>query len=446
MIELDLDAPQVPRPGRPPVRWYRAAGLALTGLLTLTLGAAAPASSTLWQRLGVVSFDGPDSSYALAGGRVYTVDPAAEGRWRTTAWTGAPMRRAWSITTGAAGEQEVSGSWGVNLTAAGDALLVQEVTSSTVVDARTGTLRWSTPGPLEVVGPGLGVTTETTFRPGTEYDVAGGAPGELFFSATGRPHTEPPRRTTLHGVDMATGRRLWSSGWRGAVRTARPPGDRALLIVAAADRLALLAGDTGAELRSRPLPRAGGVARVQFVGGLVLVRHGPLDRPGTMAAYSTDTLAFRWQTVDEPVRDDNGFCSELACGRSSAGRMVLDARTGRPVWRVAPGVNVVRRGGSAVEMSAAWEQPVRVRDASTGAVRAELSAWEAAVNREGDGPLVLRRAETARGVTAFGALPPGGSEVQMLGTSTTLVDDCLADERVVVCRTDAGAEVWAYRA
>ncbi len=447
LIELDLDASPTPPPQRPPVRWYRPAGLLLAGLLALTLGGAAPAVSTVWQRLGVVPVDGEDSSYALAGGGIYAVDPAQGGRWRISAWTGEPLRRAWSVTTGTPrAAEDGTGYAGVNLVAAGGDLLVQDTGTTTVVDVRTGAVRWSTPGPLQSLGSGMGVTTETAFRPGTEYDVAGGAPGDLYFSATGRPHTEPPRRTTLHGVDMATGRRLWSSGHRGSVRTALLPGDRAALVVVSADRLALLAGDTGAALRATPLPRTGDVAWVEFAGDLVLIRRGPLDEPGTMSAYAMDTLAFRWQTADAAVAGAYGFCAGLACGNVPSGRMVLDAGTGRGLWPVDEGLSVVRRGGSAVEVGSGGERPVRVRDVSTGAVRARLTSWDTVLNREGDGSLVVRRAETGRGVTTFGALPPGSRAVRPLGTVPGLVDDCLADDAFVACRTAAGVEVWSYRA
>ena len=442
VIELDLDAAASPPP-RPPARWYRLAGLVLAGLTAFTLGGAAPVAATRWQRLGAVPLDAADSTFTLTGGRLYTVEAAAGGKWRTTAWTGAPVRRAWSVTTGAARDE--AGYGGVNLTAAGGDLLIQDLATTTVVDAGTGAVRWTAPGPLQDVGGGLGVTLETWFRPGTEYDVAGGAPGRLHFSATGRPHTEPPRRTTLHGVDMATGRRLWSSEQRGSVRMTRAAGEIPAVLVAAADRLSVLAGDTGAELRSAALPGAG-EAWAEFAGDLVLIRRGPLDEPGTLSAYAMDSLAFRWRTADGPDRGDHGICAGLPCGNGPAGRTVLDPRTGRPAWRIDAGVSVVRRGGAAVEVGAAWERPMRVRDLSTGAVRVRLTRWDSAVNREGDGPMVVRRGGTGRGVTAFGALLPGSAAVRPLGVAGEAVDDCIADDRFVACRTAAGLDVWSYRA
>ena len=447
VIELDLDAAPAPPPRRPPARWYRITGLALAGLLTLTLGGAVPVPVAVWRHLGVLPLGAMDSSFALAGGGIYTVEAAAGGKWRTTAWAEPALRPAWSVTTGSARDgSDGAGFAGVNLTAAGRELLIQDPAGTTVVDTAGGAVRWAGPGPLYDLGSGLGVTVETWFRPGTEYDVAGGAPGDLFFSATGRPHTEPPRRTTLHGVQIATGRRLWSSEQRGSVRVARAAGDAAAVVVAAADRLTVLAGDTGAVLRSVPLPRADAVAWVEFVGDLLLIRRGRLDEPGTLSAYALDTLAFRWQVADRPDGGDQGFCSGLPCASGPSGRLVLDARTGRPAWRIDDGVSVVLRAGAAVEASAAWERPVRVRDVSTGAVRVRLAGWDAAVNREGDGPMVVRRADTGRGVTAFGALRPGGSAVRPLGVAGEVVDDCVADARFVACRTPDGLHVWSYRA
>ncbi len=448
VIELDLDAPPAPPPPRlPPVRGYRLAGLLLAGVLALTLGGAAPVTSVLWQRLGVAPLTVADYTFALVGGGIYTLEPAADGTWQTSAWAGPPLRRVWSTTTGAVRDaSELSGYGGVNLTAAGDHLLIQDQVSTTVVDARSGAVRWTASGPLTDLGAGLGVTVETFFRPGSEYDVAGGGAGDLFVSPTGKPYTEPPRRTTLHGVDLGTGRRLWSSEQRGAVRFARAPGDAPALVVAAADRATVLAGDTGAVLRTAPLPRAGAVSWAEFADDLLLIRGGRPTEPGTLSAYAMDTLALRWRTTDPPDLDTQGFCFDLVCGNSPSGRTVLDPRTGRPAWPVETDVTVVRRGDSAVELGTTAPRPVQVRDLVTGAVRARLDSWDTAVNSDNDGPLVMRRAEPDRKVTAFGALPPGAVAVRPLGVSSEVVDDCVADHRHVACRTAGGLEVWSYRA
>jgi hypothetical protein len=447
VIELDLDAPPAPPTPRPPARWFRLGGLVLAVVLALTAGAAAPVTSILWQRLGLVPLGAADTTFALVDGRVHTLEPAADGTWRTSVWAGRPLRRAWTATTGVArDESQGAGYGGVNLTATGGHLLVQDPVSTTVVDARSGAVRWSASGPLTDLGAGLGVTVETAFRPGSEYDVAGGAPGDLFFSPTGQPYTEPPRRTTLHGVDLATGRRLWSSEQRGAVRIARAPGDAPAVVVVGADRAAVLAADTGTVLRSTSLPRDGDVAWVDFVGDLLLIRGGRMTESGPLSAYGMDTLALRWRTVDPPDRGAPGFCFDIICSNSPSGRTVLDPGSGRPAWHVAPDVTVVRRGGSAVETGAFAERSVQVRDVVTGAVLARLTSWDTAVNSDRDGPLVMRRAETDRGVTAFGALLPGDSTVRPLGVSGELVDDCVADDRHVACRTSRGLEVWSYRA
>jgi len=447
VIELDLDAPPTPPPRRPPARWYRLGGLVLAGVLALTAGGSAPVTSTLWQRLGLIRLSAADTTFALVDGRVYTLEPAPDGTWRTSAWVGRPLRRAWTATTGAVREaSEEAGYGGVNVTAAGEHLLVQDPVSTTVVDARSGAVRWSAAGPLTDLGAGFGVAVEMSFRPGSEYDVGGGEPGGLYFSPTGRPYTEPPRRTTLHGVDLATGRRLWTSEQRGAVRTARAPGDIPALIVVAADRAAVLAADTGAVLRSTPLPREADVAWVNFVGDLLVIRAGPLTESGTLSAYGVDDLALRWRTGDPPDRGAPGFCFDVICSNSPSGRTVLDPGSGRPAWHVAPDVTVVRRGRSAVETGAFAERSVQVRDVATGAVLARLTSWDTAVNSEREGPLVMRRAEPHRGVTAFGALLPGHSTVSPLGLSGELVDDCVADDRHVACRTSRGLEVWSYRA
>jgi hypothetical protein len=108
-------------------------------------------------------------------------------------------------------------------------------------------------------------------------------------------------------------------------------------------------------------------------------------------------------------------------------------------------VSPVRRGDAVLEMSADPDRPLRIRDAATGAVRADIASWQA-VNPDDEGTMVVWRAETDRRVTAFGALLPGSATVRPLGVSTQFVDDCVADQRLVACRSPAGLEVWSYRA
>jgi hypothetical protein len=185
---------------------------------------------------------------------------------------------------------------------------------------------------------------------------------------------------------------------------------------------------------------------VDFTEDLLLIRNGRTSEPGSMSAYATDTLEFRWRT---PVPRDGaarGRCFGLACGTDPSGIAVLDPGTGRTVWRAGPGLSLTRRGDVAVEVGADLERQMRVREVATGAVRTELPSWDTVVNQDGTAPIVLRRREGDRGLTAFGVLRPDGSAVQPLGLAGELVDDCLADERFVVCRTAAGAEVWSYRA
>ncbi len=447
VIELDLDAPP-PAPVRPPpAHRYRYAGLTVATVLLLALGGAAPVTSALWRPLGLIPLLDGNSTYALAGGAVYTVDGVGEGRWRTTAWAGPALRRAWSVTTDNGSDRGDGVEYGgVNLVAADGNLLVQDTGMTSVVDARTGDLRWSVPGPVVSLGSGLALTVETSFRPGTEYDVASGAPGELFWSSTGQPHTEPPRSTTLHGVELATGRRLWSTRQRGSVRTAQAAGDTAAVVVVGFDGLKLLAADTGRVLREAPPPRPGDVSYVEFTGDLVLVRSGRTNRAGSMSAYAMDTLEFRWQRPDLADGGDPGWCYGLACGTDPSGLTVLDPRTGRAAWRAGPGLSLVRRGGIAMEVGAGAERRMRVRDMVTGDVRAELPSWDTLVGQGGTGPFVVRRRENNRGATAFGLVRPDGSAVQPLGVAHDYVNDCLVDERFVACRMAGGVEVWSYRA
>ena len=256
VIELDLDAPPASAPSRAPAPLLPL-GLALAAVLTLALGGAAPAESVRWQQVGVVRPAGPDDPFVLAGDRLYTVAAGPDGRRiTTTARSAGTLDELWSTGTD---QPESPGSVPGRATLSvvdGGLLLTGSTYATAMIDAGTGTVRWTESVPVLAVGAGLGVRHQTHFRPGTEYDRASGAPGELFWSSTGQPHTEPPRRTTVLGIDLASGRRLWADDERGSVRTVPVPGDAGQVVVAASDQLILRAARTGEVLRRAELPPA----------------------------------------------------------------------------------------------------------------------------------------------------------------------------------------------
>jgi outer membrane protein assembly factor BamB len=447
LIELDLYAPTESPPGRAQRGHHRYGGIALAVVLLLTLAGSAPATSVLWRRIGLAPLAAPDASYQFVGGRLYTFDSAGD-RLVTTAWSMDPLRRLWSRTTTVPDAQTYGVMPGFGWFVApveGDQVVLQSRLSSTVVDARTGAVRWTSPVPVMATAGGrVGLVYEQHFRPGTEYNQATGASGPLYYADDGAFHTEPPLHTTLRALDLRTGRQLWQTVRAGRVIAADVRGNADRIVVVAPGWLGVLAAGTGAVLRERRLP--GPAARElrpgDIVDDLVLLRRGSPGDGGTVTAYSVADLAPVWQRP-EPVDGNPAYCADMLCQNEGFGVTVLDPATGQPQWHTDPGVGLVGRGASVLEVGTAENRPVRARDAATGAVQADLAGWTWYASSPEDAPLVLGRFDRDR--TVMGVLPPGGRAVQPLGYSTTPVTNCASDEGFVGCRVFGGVEVWAYR-
>jgi outer membrane protein assembly factor BamB len=446
LIELDLYAPPEPAPGRPPAGRHRWIGLALVLILALALTGAAPETSVLWRRTGVAPIDEPAGGYLIVNGRLFTFD-ATGTRLVTSAWSMDPLRRLWSRATTvrvqSQNEFQPGLGWSVS-PAAGDDVLLQSERNSTVVDARTGRVRWTLPEIVRPLADGnTGLVYEQQFRPGTEYDKEKGAQGPLYFSDDGVFHTEPPVRTTLLAVDLRTGRERWRSTVPGPAVAVGAPSDLHAVLVVTSSRLQLLDANTGSVLRDRGLagPAPRDLSPGDIFDNLVLVRHGAPGNGGTVTAYSTRTLAPLWQRP-EPIEGGPAFCDAVLCEYDADGVSVLDPATGRPRWHTTDDAGLVARGPDVVEVVNGGTRPLRVRDAITGSVLVELGQWTYSTFSAQDAPLVVGHLVGGRSV--FGVLPPGGHAVEPLGYSATPVTDCASDDRFVVCRVIDGAEVWAY--
>jgi hypothetical protein len=450
LIELDLAAPPDPRlDSRLPARHYRFAGLILAAVLLLTLGGAAPGPHTLWRYLGAVPPPvGAETQSRLAGDRVYTV--ASSGGLRiATAWQAeSPPRRLWTVRLAArVSGPDTVGYGGVEARPAGDVVLLSDGPQTTVVDARTGAVRWTSPVGITQLGSGrIGLVQNQVFRPGTAYDQDSGAPGMLYFSSTGEPHTEPPIRTEIDGVDLRTGKAVWTASVPGSINVFTTRGDAPAVLVLASDRLERLAGETGAVEHSRPLPKIGAdrPAGGKLTDGLLVVRYGDYAFDGQEVGYAADSLDHRWQRPVTAVLLDPPGCGDLLCAGPRSALDVLDPATGRAAWRASGNVDLGEQNGYVLERDAGTGAPLRLADRATGATRADLTGWAAALTADGRQPLVLRRG-LAAGKSEFGVLvagPPG--RVQRLGASAGPVSDCTADLRYVVCRGNNGLEIWAY--
>ncbi|HET6531968.1 MAG TPA: PQQ-binding-like beta-propeller repeat protein [Actinoplanes sp.] len=445
VIELDLDAPPASAASRPPARRVRPLGLTLAALLTLVLTGAVPAAPLLWQPLGVIPLNDPDGSFLLDGDRVYTVATGPGDNRLVTAWDADGLTRTWS--TGIPAEQPAPGvvASGVSLSVAGDAVqLTGSAYATTMIDAGTGRVRWTEPAPVLSTGAGIGITQETHFRAGTEYDQASGEPGDLYWSATGRPYTEPPRRTTVYGLDLTTGRRLWAADERGSALTVPVSGTAGAVLVISADRLALRDARTGTVRRQVDFPPATRPSWVDTAGDLLLVRRGTANGGALISAYRMATVEPLWQIDEPPDTGPGGYCVGLPCRPDRYGVAALDPRTGLPQWRTGVNLDLTAWDGGVVEARGLGGGPTRLLSRATGQLRAPLHEWNRVVVTARE-PLLLTRV-AAVGETSFGVLRPGSERVQPLGLGPGGASDCAISHRFVACRAAGGVAVWAYRA
>ena len=443
LIELDLTAqPDPTLAARPPARGYRIPGLVIAALLAVVLGGAAPVTPTLWHYLGVVPpAAAAEGQFRLVGDRVYTVRLTGDDRI-TTAWQIAdPPRRLWTVRFPArvSGPDDV-GFGGVEARAAGDEVLLSDGPATTVVDAATGAVRWRTSVGVTPLRAGLGLTQTSVFRPGTEYDQDSGDPGALYFSSTGVPHIEPPLRTEVHGVDLRTGRTVWTAVAPGAVNVFVAGGD---VLVLASDRLQRIDGGTGAIRRTAGLPRIDGAGPLagSLVAGTVVVSYGNTDTGGQEIGYDAGTLDRRWQRPVPAVFFDPPACTALLCAGPRAALDVLDPVTGTARWRAPDRVDLIARAGYVLEVDPGSGLPLRLADPATGADRVDLTGWRSEIG-EGD-VLVLRRPQNG-GASAFGVVLHDRDRIQVLGVSGGPVSDCTAGRAYVMCRAGDGLRLWAF--
>lgn len=440
VIELDLDAPPTTEPGRPPAHRYRHIGLALAVVLALSLGGAAPVTSLIWRYTGTVPVTGPGTIYAVAGERIYTITESG-GLRTTSAWTTDPVRPLWETNT-AMPDASAPGALGVE--AQEDHLLLSDYPATTVLDGATGEPLWDSPTMVQPLAPGIGLRTEAFFPPGSEYDRTSGDPGELYWTSTGRPHTRPPLRTELYGVDLTSGRRMWTAAEPGSVY-AVPTARDGEIIVVAADRISVRAAATGAVLRERALPReqTDGVFYADVVGDVVLLRRArDWNSGGTVTAYGVDRLEPRWQATEPRDNGSRGGCNGLLCRIDETGLAVLDPRTGTVRWHVGPNRGLVSTGAAVVETHGPGGRPLRVRDPVSGATLVELDAW---MTVEPGSTLLLTGFDPERLVSTFAIVGSGPDPVRPLGRADSLESDCTVTDRLVACRGRAGIDVWSYR-
>jgi hypothetical protein len=437
LIELSTETPvPLAAAAPPPAYFYRRFGLALAALLVLALGGAAPASSVLWWRIGAVpaSLAG---DFQVDGGRIYTMDLNSDPRV-LTAWQADPVRRLWSITAAGGEDPFFVGD------ATADLVLVREGRDVTVRDLHTGAVRWASDIGLQRLTDTIGLVRRENFRPGTEYDPDSGDPGRLYGLNGSSLHTEPALSTELRGVELATGRRLWSFSVPGSVFTAWPDTPGSGLVVLTSEKLILLSPDTGAVLRERPVPPLDGrgPARGDIAGGMVLVNYGAFGAGGRVIAYELSTLAERWRRDQPDPAGNSANCYGLTCAVSRDDLAVLDTRTGAPRWRET-GSDLLSFGPTAALEVRNMTEPLRSVSLDTGAPQADLSGWGEFNPVRGRAAFILRRWEQDGNV--FGLLLPGRTAVQPLGRLPGIVQQCQTAPGLVACQVGDHLEVWGYR-
>lgn len=449
VIELDLTAqPDQPLSARPPASRYRLPGLLLAAVLAIAIGGAAPARPTLFRLLGTIPAPaGTDTPFRLGGGRLYVVTSSGTDRLTSAYAPQRPPRRLWTARFPAwvPGPDAVPVG-GVQARQVRDVVLVYDGPATTALDARTGKIRWNSEVTVTPLAGGrIGVQHTQVFRPGTLYDQDSGRPGLLYFSSTGEPHVEPPVRTELHGIDLASGRTIWTAALPGSVNIFEAPGAVPAVLVLASDRLERLAGDTGAIVRQVALPRVGGAtpAAGELIGDLVVVDYGDYTLIGHESAFAAGTLDRRWERTRPDMQLDPHTCSGVLCSGPRATLEVLDPATGQAAWRTRGGVDLARRGGYVMELDTETGLPQRLVDPATGTLRVPLAGWGTEISGDDAGPLVLRKPEP-EGRSVFGVVLADRDRVQLLGQTSGALSDCTADRALVVCRGDDRLRVWAY--
>jgi outer membrane protein assembly factor BamB len=447
LIELDLTARPGPAPTSiPPARRYRTAGVILAVALVLVLGGAAAPDALSWHFLGTIASPPiPESPFQLDGDRVYTA--GGFGNHRTvSAWRLAkPPVKLWSLAVPARelGPDQVA--YGdVRARTLGDVVLITDGPDTTAVDARTGATEWHTGiGVHPLPGGRIGLVQDPKFRPYTEYNQAGGAPGELYFSATGVPHDEPPIETELRGVDLRTGATAWTVSAPGSVVVFDDPSG---VVVLESGRLTLRSASTGAVLRTTGLPVLDGQTPQSghLVGGLVLVSYGEEHGDArSLVAFSVATFRQLWRVPQAKVLTDPGVCVDLACADDQSGVSVLDPATGRTLWH-AGGSDLARFGGDVLVADTGTNDTVRVSDPANGDQKLSLTGWHSDISMADDSPLLVRRTDDSR-ASVFALVQDDPVALRPLGVTHGAVSDCASGPSFVVCRGTGVRQVFSYR-
>jgi hypothetical protein len=250
------------------------------------------------------------------------------------------------------------------------------------------------------------------------------------------------------GIDVRTGRQLWSVPVPATAALQPLPGARArMLLIHEGGRMQTHDLSDGQVLATAQLPPANYAPdNPAVIGDTVLLRH-PQRGGWALSAYDAGSLARRWSRAEPNVADTVRACGSLICVSARSGVRGLDPADGSSRWAQSGWRTVEPRGANLLVYGAAagTAELIGLATAQTGALRLDLRRWRA-VPGPADADVLLTRAADADGGTVIAMVDPAGGAIRILGTLTTGTGDCRAGKGLVVCRSGGGAIVgWRYR-
>jgi outer membrane protein assembly factor BamB len=357
-----------------------------------------------------------DADFAVLGDRLFVAAASEDGgRPTLTAYELPGGRMLWRAPYESSVEQFVDVQRGDGIVLVTGLLQGERyATPTTVLDAATGQVKWTTPLRLAVADDG-----RTGF--------VGGA--------------------TVRAFDLATGRDLWSAAFP-ADAAVRSVGSGRALVLTGAGEGQLRDGRTGAILRSGPMLPAGVTPNLSTAtDGAIMIGYQDATGGRRVVGYAADTLERRWErTLSDDDAPRFGACGRLVCTARPGGVVAVDPATGVQRWDV-PGADTVFETGGIV-VAARWPDRLAAIDPASGRTLVELDGWDTALNARGDVPLVgvAHKKEAKARQSWLVLIEPHGSAPRHLGPVPDRVWDCVAGTASVVCRAPGGrARVWTYQ-
>lgn len=427
VIDLGFD-PQ-PRPVAPPRGWWRSrrrlrpATLAACTALALALAGAAPDPGPPLVEVASPEI-GAKGDFVMAGDRLFvtSADPTLDSGWALSAYELPGGRFLWRVPyragTGKAFPIRRAGAYVlVNAGRAGDG------GRTSVLDATTGQTRWEVSSAIVPTDDG---------RTG------------LVSEAVGPPAAEGPRPSAVRGLDLATGRELWSAVFPATV-SVFPAADGEILLLDGAGRVEARDARSGTVTRTRDVIASG--PGPLLVGDSLLLRGRIADGNGVVA-YAADTLEQRWT---RPVPDGLGRlteCGPMVCFPAGDGIEAVDPVSGRLAWRMPETDLVADFGGYlvAIDVDGSAEGRAQIIDPVSGRTIGGLADWETRLDGQGDAAFVGVRPAATGDRTWLAVLARPASAVRVLGMVPYPVSHCVGGAANIVCRAAPDLlRVWTYR-